>query len=127
MAKRKHTGRVQAPTRRSTAPQVPKPGSLEDLNRLLGYTGTIQGTPLDTALDEQREALWLARSIVDTVAPALVRLFGDDGDWCAKFPEFPRVLREASRIIGNAANDLESGVLEDRALAIARAAEVSHG
>jgi len=108
------------------APVLPEPGSLKDPHRLLKYIATIQDSPFDTALDEQREALWLAQSIVDTVAPALIKVFGDDGDWCAKYPEFPRVLAEASRLIAKVADDLESGILEDRALAIARAAEMAH-
>jgi hypothetical protein len=29
----------------------------EDLDQLLGYCGSIQGTPLDQAVDEQRHAL----------------------------------------------------------------------
>jgi hypothetical protein len=124
MTKRKNTASARA---QASIPAVPTTGGVEDLDRLSDYTGSIQGTPLDTAIDEQREALWLAQSIVDAVASSLMRVFGDDGDWCAKFPDFPRVLREVSRIIGNAANDLESGILEDRALAIARAAEVAHG
>lgn len=120
-AEREHSAPIQVPI-----PSIkPKPGSVEDLDRLSGYTGSIQGTPLDTALDEQREALWLAQSLIDTLAPALIRVFGDDGDWQAKFPEFPRVLRESSRIIRNAADNLKSGILEDRALAIARARKMA--
>jgi hypothetical protein len=100
----------------------PASGSSADLDKLSGYSGSIQGTPLETALDEQREALWLARSIVDTTTGSLEREFGKD--WPAKLPEFPRALREVSRLVNTIAGNLESAVLEDRALEIGRAVEV---
>lgn len=105
----------------ATAP--PRTETPHKLDQLLGYAGTIQGTPLDDALDEQREALWLAQSMVDTVAAALIRVFGDDGDWKEMYPDFPRLLDQTSLVIANAATNLEAGYLEDRALAIARVAE----
>ena len=101
------------------------PGDLADLDRLAGYTGTIQGTPLDTAIDDQRSRLWAAQSIVDMVIGSLQNHF--DEAWPADIPDFPRALREASRVIGEVAGDLEAGVLEDRALEIARAEEIDNG
>lgn len=92
------------------------------------YEGTIRGTAVERALDEQREALWLAQSIVDSVAGSLNAKFGRD--WPAKFPDWPRSLRGASSMINAATGAMEAAVLEDRALALARtdeAAEVSHG
>jgi len=62
---REDAARQQREQARSAAP----PAGLEELDKLSGYAGSIQGTPLDTAIDEQREALWLAQSIIDTVAP----------------------------------------------------------
>jgi hypothetical protein len=106
-------------------PKDATPGSTEDLHRLLRYTGTIQGTPLDTAIDDQRSLLWTAQSIIDMVIGALQTHF--DEAWPANVPDFPRALREVSRVVGGVANNLESGVLEDRALEIARAGEVDHG
>jgi hypothetical protein len=88
----------------------------------------IAGTPLEIALDDQRTQLFLAHAMVDTVSSALEQEFGED--WPAKYPEFPRVLREVSRIINDVAGNLEAGPLEDRAHAIARAessGEVSRG
>lgn len=124
MSKKKNT----APARARSIPAIPtmpKPGSLEDLDRLSGYTGSIQGTHLDTAIDEQRTALWFAQSVIDLAVGSLENEFGVD--WPAKLPDFPRALREVSRIISSVTGSLETAVLEDRALEIARAAEASHG
>lgn len=97
-----------------------------ELDKLTGYKGSIQGTSLERALDEQRTGLFLAGAMVDTVRSTLEQEFGHD--WPAKYPEFPRVLREVSRIIDDTAGNLEAGVLEDRALEMARAepSEDSH-
>jgi hypothetical protein len=110
-------------SRKSAAPI--KPGSLEDLNRLLGYAGSIQGSALDGALDEQRRKLWEATAVIESVAGALLQHFR--GSWPADVPEFNRALSMAARTVYAAAGDLEAGILEDRALAIARAKELAHG
>jgi hypothetical protein len=54
------------------------PGTNEDLDSLLGYRGSIQFTPLDTALDEQRKVLWGAQAVIDLAAAALEQHFGSD-------------------------------------------------
>ena len=90
----------------------------EELDQLTGYSGSIQGTPLDSALDEQREALWGAQAIIDMAAAALERHFGTD--WPCDVPHYSMALRNASETIDQVAGALEAGVLEDRALAIAR-------
>lgn len=97
-----------------------KPTSAE-LTKLMGYSGSIQCTPLDTALDELRVALFEANSIIECVAHAIEREFGQDCP--ADRPEFPRALRTASRMLDSVAGGLEAGTLEDRGLAIARASE----
>jgi hypothetical protein len=100
----------------------------DDLTKLMGYAGSIQCTPLDTALEELRMALFEANSIIDSVAHAIEREFGQDCP--AGRPEFPRALRTASRMIDHVAGALDAGTLEDRGLEIARAnadKEVEHG
>lgn len=90
---------------------------LGELNRLKGYSGSIQGTSLDTALDEQRFRCWEVASIIETVAISLKALYGEaDDGW--------RALGVAARMVKEVADDLESGMLEDRALEIARKPEL---
>lgn len=88
-------------------------------DQLGGYEGSIQGTTVERALDEQREALWLAQSIVDSIAGSLNNMFGKD--WPAKFPDWPRALRGVSRMVDTATGAMEAGVLEDRAVELAGA------
>jgi hypothetical protein len=97
----------------------------EELTKLMGYNGSIQATPLETTLDEHRMSLFEARSIIDSVAHAIEREFGQDCP--ADRPEFPRALRIASRMLDNVAGGLEAGTLEDRALEIARASAAKEG
>ena len=100
---------------------------VDELTKLSGYDGSIQGTPLQTALDERRVEIWEAQAIIESVAHALEREFGQD--WPAGRPNFPMALRAASRILEKTSGDLDAGTLEDRGLEIARAAreEVGHG
>ena len=91
--------------------------TLEELGALLGYSGSIQGTPLDDALDEQRGSLWQAAAIVEMVCGSMSEHFGD---WPNDGPDFKNALVVAKRIIDDATSGLEGGVLEDRGLAIAR-------
>ncbi len=79
-------------------------------------TGTIEGTPLATALDEQGDQLFLAGGMIDTVRSALEQEIGED--WPSKYPNLPIVLREVSRILNDAAGNLEAAVLEDRVSAL---------
>jgi hypothetical protein len=90
----------------------------DELSKLTGYDGSIQGTPLESALDEHRTALFEAQSIVASVAHAIEREFGQDTP--AGCPEFPRALRIVSRMLDDVAGGLEAGTLEDRGIAIAR-------
>ena len=94
-------------------------GRTDDLTKLSGYEGSIQGTTLDTALEELRTALFEAKSIIDSVAHAIEREFGHDCP--AGRPEFPRALRTAGRMLDTVADGMEAGTLEDRGLEIARA------
>jgi hypothetical protein len=103
---------------------VPQESASAELTRLSGYDGSIQGTPLEKALDERRIEIWEAQSIIESVAHAIEREFGQD--WPAGRPNFPLALRAAGRILEKASGDLEAGTLEDRGLEIARAAEVTH-
>ena|ERR1700734_1351746 len=84
---------------------------------------------LEAAIDEQRYLLFDATALVEVVVHALEREFGQD--WPAKYPEFPRVLRQARKLIDSASGDLELGVLLERGLEIvgksATGSEVSHG
>jgi hypothetical protein len=93
--------------------------AIDEIDRLTGYKGTIQGGSTECALDEQREALWLAQSIVDSVAGALENHFSSD--WPRALPDWPRALRGVSQMIYAATGAIEAGVLEDRGLALARA------
>jgi len=102
-----------------TEPPPSPPGVEDELATLLGYVGSIQGTPLDEAIDEQRRVLWGARAVIDLAAAALEQHFGTD--WPSSVPHYAMALRNASETIDNATGALEGGVLEDRALAIARA------
>ena len=95
--------------------------TVEDLDKLCGYSGSIQGTPLEDALDEQRESLWDAKALLETLSLALVQHFGMEGAWPASVPEYQRVLDRARNIVNDISASLEAAVLEDRALAIARA------
>ena len=92
-------------------------GSAKALDKLSGYSGSIQGTPLDAALDEQRMAIWEARAIIDCVVGSLRRHFGD---WPAALTEWPLALERASKVLDDATSALEAGPLEDRGLEIAR-------
>lgn len=98
----------------------PTASSAEELTKLMGYDGSIQCTPLETALDEQRTALRRAHANVQIVIDWIGR---EHGGHC------PMALRRAARIIKKASEALEAGVLEDRGIAIARervAEEVAH-
>jgi hypothetical protein len=97
-------------------------GIREELDRLAGYKGTIQGTPLDSALDEQRSAIWEAQAIIDCAATSMCEHFGD---WPAGLTEWPLALQRASKVLEDVTFVLDAGVLEDRALAIARQAKVA--
>ena len=102
---------------------APSGDTAEQLDKLMGYRGSIEGTPLAKALDEQRMVLWEAQAIVDMTAGALDSKFGDECNWPDNLPNFPMALRRVSRIIDEVTNSLEDGNLEDRGLAIAREAE----
>lgn len=106
-------------TRAAEARSVP-PTSGDDLDRLLGYIGSIKGTPLEDALDEQRRELGDAQAIVEMCLGALKERFGD---WPADQPQYNRALGRVVKILGDAADALEASTLEDRALAIAREKE----
>jgi hypothetical protein len=105
----------------------PSTDPVSELTKLMGYDGSIQGTPLESALDEHRTSLFEAASIIESVAHAIEREFGQDCPVAR--PEFPRALRVASRMLDSVAGGLEAGTLEDRGLAIARenAKEVANG
>jgi len=92
-----------------------------DLDKLMGYQGTIQGTPLDEALEEQRMALWEAQAIVDLAVVALEQQLAPDGGWPSRFANFPMALRQVSATMEEIATNLEGGTLEDRGLEIAGA------
>lgn len=99
-----------------------------DLDRLSGYSGSLQGTVIDETLDEQRSVLWEAQAILELSAKALEGEFGRD--WPSNTPNYAMVLRRAAATIDQATGALECGVLEDRGLAIARKRrvdEVAHG
>jgi hypothetical protein len=104
-----------------------KVASYDELTKLMGYDGSIQCTPIETALDERRQEIWEAQSIITCVAHALEREFGTD--WPVDRPNYPMALRTANRILEKASGDLEAGTLEDRGIEIAGAAEkeASHG
>jgi hypothetical protein len=95
------------------------PYGTDDIDRPSGYKGTIQGGATERAIDEQRTALWLVKSIVDSVEGSLKNHFG--ADWPAGPPDWPRVLRRVSQMIEDATSGLEAPVLERRGLAMARA------
>jgi len=82
-----------------------------DLDRLTGYSGSIQGTPLDEALDEQRVVLIGAQGILKHA----LELIGD----CSAYGSI--AIRGALKSIEAVTAALDAGTLEDRALAIARA------
>lgn len=105
----------------NSRPSVIDVESPERLDQLSGYKGSIQGTPLEAALDEQRNILCAAHAMIFTTAHALEREFGSD--WPVIYPNFPSVLRQAAELVDQVSGDLEAGVIEDRGLAIARADE----
>jgi hypothetical protein len=94
--------------------------SAEELEKLLGYQGSIQCTPLQTALDEQQAALYEAQAVIEVAATALnMKLveLGVPEEWRPQL-----ALDAAAKMIGNVAEAIEAGRLEDRAIAIARKA-----
>jgi len=92
-----------------------------ELDKLMGYQGSIQGTPVDEAIEEQRMALWQAQAIVDLAIGALEQQFAPNGGWPSSFANFPMALRQVSATIEDVTSALEGGTLEDRGLEIARA------
>jgi hypothetical protein len=70
------------------------------------------------ALNEQRETLWAAEAVIESVASALQQHFGSD--WPAGVPDFARALRQAAALIEAATGALEFDSIEHRAVGIAR-------
>ena len=100
---------------RKIAPPAPSAQSIDELK---GYTGSIQGRPIEEALDEHRLALWEAKAILETVSAALEKQFGES--WPAGIIQFPLALQRVCRVIDDTTDGLEASVLEERALSIAR-------
>jgi hypothetical protein len=94
----------------------PGKDTAEVLDQLSGYSGSIAGTPVDEALDELRDRIFDAQSIVEIASRALQDL-SEDG----KEPGYTRALGNVRKSLDEIAAGLEAGTLEDRALAIARA------
>ena len=92
--------------------------SAAELTKPIENVASIEGTSFELALDEQRESLFEATSIIDCVAHAIEREFGQDCP--AGRPEFPRALRTAGRMLDRIASGLEACTLEERSKAIAR-------
>lgn len=93
--------------------------SSEQLDARLGYSGSIELSPISDALDEQRSVLWDAQAIIQSVAQALEQQFKVN-NWPAAVPMYSRALQRAAALIDAATGALEAGVLEDRAIAISR-------
>jgi hypothetical protein len=87
------------------------------LAKLSGYRGSIQGTPLDAALDKQRFAVWEAQAIIDCATTSMREHFGE---WPESLANWALALKRASKVLEDAAMSLDAGVLEDRGLAMAR-------
>lgn len=101
------------------------PRADETLTKLLKYQGSIQDTPLEEALDENRQILWDVAAIIDCAIGAIERHFSTD--WPAAMPEFPRALRLARETLETVSGRLEADQLENRAIALARARGTSTG
>lgn len=84
------------------------------------YKGSIQGTALEEALDEQREAAWEIEAVLRMAAIAINEEI-DSAELDA--PNYFLALRRAADRARKLADDLEGSVLEDRAIEIARARE----
>ena len=91
-------------------------GSLTELDRLSGYGGSIQGTPLDEALEEQRTAIHTAQAVIVCANEYISHLTqGGADEWCPQL-----ALDAAKKMLDEVWEALDAGNLEDRALAIAR-------
>jgi hypothetical protein len=99
-------------------PDLVNDGSAER-DHLLGYSGSIGGTPVEEALEEQRNALFGAQAIIKMAAAALQHHFG--GDWPAGVPMFSLALENVAKTLDDVAGALEAYSLEERALEIASA------
>ena len=77
---------------------------------------SIEGEPLEEAIDEQCMALFDVQAIIDLAAVALQELSDEPGN-----PHYSNALRRVSKSIGAIVEALEAGPLEERALAIAQA------
>lgn len=84
------------------------------------YKGSIQGTALEAALDEQREAAWEIEAVLRMAAIAINEEI-DSAELDA--PNYFLALRRAADRARKLADDLEGSVLEDRAIEIAQARE----
>jgi len=92
------------------------PGSLADLNHLTGYDGSIQGTPLEEAIDEQRSTIHEAQAIIACANEYITHIGQGGHEWCPHL-----ALDAVSKMLDRMREALEAGNFEDRALAIARA------
>jgi hypothetical protein len=91
------------------------PGSAEDLDRLMGYQGSIAGTPVDEALDEQRDLIHQAQAVI-SCANEYISYLEDEDNWRPQ-----RALDAAFTMLDGVQKTLDASNLEDRGLAIARA------
>jgi Ribosomal protein L7/L12 C-terminal domain len=96
--------------------------SLEELDAdVLGYSGSIAGTPVDQALDEQRDQLFEARAVVMVTAQALHVLHQQlDHRGVEQLTSAQLALDSAEKTMERIAEALDAGNLEGRGLAIAR-------
>lgn len=88
--------------------------------RSTDFNGTIQGTALEAALDEQREAAWEIEAVLRMAAIAINEAI-DSAELDA--PNYFLALRRAADRARKLADDLEGSVLEHRAIEIAQARE----
>lgn len=83
---------------------------------------TLSAMDMDRALSEQSSKLFTAEALVETVIEALYQRYGRD--WQIGVPDYPRVLRQAARLINDAYCNLEVTTLENNfAAALAKANE----
>jgi hypothetical protein len=86
----------------------------DDLDELTGYSGSIQGTPLDTALDQQRERIWAAVALLRTTAQALQLQFNVNASWPVDIPEYHLGLNAVADMLNDLTDFLDAGVLDRR-------------
>jgi hypothetical protein len=93
---------------------------IRSAGRSPAYSGSIQGTALEYALDEVHQRLYDLQGIIDVTCKAFDLEDSEDEQ-----PSYYRALRAASTCVDNIVTALQADALEERAQEIANRATTS--